>query len=220
MKTIGINETCKELQRMQTASQKVISATIKDFKRRGPSWVVQEVVKEYNIKKAEITQAKKGGGGRKAGSIGASGETLESAAILYAGRVLTPVHFRMTPKVPKQAYTLKAEIKKGEKKTLGKVKKLTKQQRKNIGRNFTRQGTKNSAKSPVMLMYTGNKQSGGINYIPFQRKGKERNNLKAIKTVSVPQMIENKKVKEGIKAAINEKLGSRFDHYVEQYLTK
>lgn len=218
MKTISIEETCKELQKMQKAPRKVIDSTIRDFKKRAPSWIAQEVVKEYNIKKTEITPSKNNNETKPAGFIKAYGETIDSASITYSGRLLTPVHFSMTPKVPKQTYTLKAQIKKGEKKTLGKVKKLTKKQRKNIGRNFTRQGTRTSTKSPIMLMHTGNKQSGGTNYIPFQRKGKERNKLEVIKTVSVPQMIENKKVEEGIKNAINEKLGKRFNHYVEHYL--
>lgn len=33
----------------------------------------------------------------------------------------------------------------------------------------------------------------------------------------MPQMVTNEKVEKNIADAINEKLGSRFDHYVEQY---
>ena len=63
-----------------------------------------------------------------------------------------------------------------------------------------------------MLMSTG-----GTNYIPFQRQSQNRKDLKAIKTLSMPQMVTNEKVEKNIADAINEKLGSLFDHYVEQY---
>lgn len=215
-------QTIKELEKMQKAPKKVIDRTVKDFKQRGPSWVAQEVVKFYNIKKSDITPAKTGkaSNGKSAGSIKVEGETINSMSLIYRGRVLTPVRFSMTPKAPKASYTLKAQIMKGEKKTLGKVKKLTKKQRKNIGKNFTQQGTRSSNKSPIMLMHTGNKQEGGTNYIPFQRQSKDRNDLKAIKTISMPQMISNPKVEKEVYAAISDKLGKRFDHYTDQYMSK
>lgn len=214
-------QTIKELEKMQKAPKKVIEKTVKDFKQRGPSWVAQEVVKFYNIKKSEITPAKAGKASKgSAGSIKVAGETVDSMALIYRGRVLTPVRFSMTPKAPKATYTLKAQITKGEKKTLGKVKKLTKKQRANIGKNFTQQGTRSSNKSPIMLMSTGNKQEGGTNYIPFQRQSKDRKDIKAIKTISMPQMISNPKVEKAVYAAVNEKLGKRFDHYTDQYMSK
>lgn len=208
----NFNQVYKELGQMQKAPEKVIKRTIADFKRRAPSWIAQEVVKEYNIKKSEITPVKDGSARGQAGSISTQGETLDSAALVYKGRVLTPIHFGMTPKAPKQSYTLKAQVIKGEKKTWGKVKKQTKKQRANIGRNFTHQSTRSSGRSPIMLMSTG-----GTNYIPFQRQSQNRKDLKAIKTLSMPQMVTNEKVEKNIADAINEKLGSRFDHYVEQY---
>ena len=48
----NFNQVYKELGQMQKAPEKVIKRTIADFKRRAPSWIAQEVVKEYNIKKA------------------------------------------------------------------------------------------------------------------------------------------------------------------------
>ena len=208
----NFDQVYKELGQMQKAPEKVIKRTIADFKRRAPSWIAQEVVKKYNIKKSEITPAKGGSARGQAGSISTQGETLDSAALVYKGRVLTPIHFGMTPKAPKQSYALKAQVIKGDKKTWGKVKKQTKKQRANIGRNFTHQSTRSSGRSPIMLMSTG-----GTNYIPFQRQSQNRKDLKAIKTLSMPQMVTNEKVEKNIADAINEKLGSRFDHYVEQY---
>ena len=214
----NFDQVYKELGDLRKASEKVIERTIADFKRRAPSWVAQEVVKEYNIQKSEIIPGKDRDKGQ-AGSISAQGETLDSAVLVYEGRLLTPVHFGMSPKAPKQSYTLKAQVIKGEKKTWSKVKKLTKKQRANIGRNFTHQSTRNSSRSPIMLMHTGNKREGGIDYIPFQRKGHRDNKPKlyVVKTVSVPQMVTNEKVGKNIENAINEKLGKRFNNHVEHY---
>lgn len=208
---VNLAEITARLREMRTASQAVIDATVKDFKSRAPSWVAQEVVKEYNIKKGEVNP---GRGQTGAGTIRAQGNTVASASLVYKGRVLTPIHFGMTPKVPKVggSYTIKVQIKKGQKKVLGRNKKLTKKQRQNIGRNFTRQGTKNSPRSPVMLL------SANGPYIPFQRKSQRRNDLEAVRTLSVPQMVSNEKVEKGIQEAINEKLGKRLDHHMNRLM--
>lgn len=213
-KTIG--QVVKDLEQMKKAPKKIVQRTLSDFKKRAPSWVAQEVVKTYKIKKSEIMPSKNGGKG--AGSIKASGDTLDSAELTYRGRTLTPVHFGMSPKEPRQSYTLKAEIVKGQKKTLGQVKKLTKKQRANIGKNFTKQGTKSSTKSPIMLMHTGNKQEGGTNFIPFQRQSTRRDDIKAIKTISMPQMISNPDVSGRVEETIATNIQKRFDHYCEMYL--
>lgn len=205
-KVTTFDNVIRELEQMKKAPEKVIKRTLSDFRQRGPGWISTEVTKKYNIKKAEVNEG-----------VRVKGNTVDSITIIYKGRVLAPVHFSMNPKAPKQSYTLKAMFKKGDRKTLGKVKKLTKKQKQNIGRNFTHQGKKTSRSSPIMLMSTGNKKIDGVNFIPFQRQSQKRNDLKAIKTLSVPQMVSNKKVEENIQEAVNEKLGKRFDHYVDMY---
>ena len=207
---LNLNEVARRLRQMNENAERVVELTLKDYKSRAPSWVAQEVTKEYNIKKSEI---KPGSGG--AGSVRAQGDTIGTASLVYKGRVLTPIHFGMTPKVPKAGgtYTIKVQIKKGQKKTLGKNKKLTKRQRQNIGRNFRRQGTRNSPQSPVMLL-----SNGGGGYIPFQRKSQRRNDLKAVRTLSMPQMVSNEKVNETIHKRINEELGKKLDHHMQRLM--
>lgn len=99
---------------------------------------------------------------------------------------------------------------------LGKVKKLTKKQKKNIGKNFRKQGKQNSGASPIMLLHTGNRQEGGTNYIPFQRMSQRRSDLKAIKTVSMPQMVSNDVVKENIEKTLSTEMGKRIDHHMKR----
>ena len=194
----------KKLDDIQKAPKKVIERTLSDMRKRAPGWVASEIVQVYGVKKGEISSG-------KIGSVKVMGNDIKSMKIRYRGRVLTPTHFGMTPKAPGQnAYTLKASILKSQKATLGKVKKLTKKQRKALGKNFTRSGTQNSDHSPIMLM-----RAGGTTYIPFQRKSRKRNDVEAIKTLSLPQMISSMRTQPQIQKAINEGLEKRLSQHMK-----
>lgn len=103
--------------------RKAVKATVRDVKARAPSWIAQEVTSVYNIKKGEITPSGKNSGKPKktAGNVSVSGETIEELTITYSGRLLTPVHFGMTPKTapPGKSYTLRMQVVKGQKKVIG-----------------------------------------------------------------------------------------------------
>lgn len=198
----------KKLDKMREAPTKVIKSITAEAKKRIPGWVATEVSKTYGIKKGEIT-------GQKVGNVKVKGNNIKTVKVIYTGRLLTPTHFSMSPKVPKEggSYTLKATIIRGQRSTLGKVKKLTKKQKKALTKNFTRSGTQNSDHSPVMLM-----RANGGQYLPFQRKSTNRKDIEAIKTVSLPQMVGSERTAEGIQTAINGGLGKRLDHYLERYM--
>ena len=202
----------KELEKKKAGPKKAMKQALNDLKKRAPTWVAAEVSKNYGVKKAEITD-------QKIGKVKIEGNTIKELKFVYTGRVLTPTHFGMTPKAPGQnAYTLKAQIVRGQKATLGKVKKLSKKQREALGKNFTRSGSKSSYHSPIMLMHTGNAQAGGTNYIPFQRKSADRKDVKAIKTVSLPQMISGERAHEDVSRAVREGVEKRVTHYLEKYM--
>ena len=55
---------------------------------------------------------------------------------------------------------------------------------------------------------------GGVS-LPFQRTSGGRLPIEAVRTLSVPQMIDGR-AKEIIGATISEKLGDRFDHHIRQ----
>ena len=198
----------KKIDDMQKAPRKVMTSLTAEAKKRVPGWVATEVVKEYGVKKGEIT-------GQKIGKVKAEGNSIKEVRVVYTGRLLTPTHFNMSPKAPNPggAYTLKATIVKGERKTLGKVKKLTKKQRAALAKNFTRSGSQSSDHSPIMLM-----RANGGHYLPFQRKSTNRKDIEAVKTISLPQMVGSKRTEEGIQRAISEGLGKRLDHYMNRYM--
>lgn len=198
----------KQLEDMKKAPRAVMKAMTADAKKRVPSWVAAEVTKVYGVKKSEIS-------GGDLGKVQVKGDSLDEVKIVYTGRMLTPTHFSMSPPTPKVggSYTLKATIIRGERTTLGKVKKLTKKQRAVLSKNFTRSGTRNSDHSPVMLM-----RANGGQYLPFQRKSFDRKDIHAVKTVSLPQMVSSERTEKGIQTAISEGLGKRLDHHMNRYM--
>lgn len=198
----------KQLENMKKAPKAVMRAMTADAKKRVPPWVAAEVSKVYGVKKGDISNG-------DLGTVKVTGDSFKDVKITYTGRTLTPTHFGMTPKAPgKNAYTLKAQIIKGQKATLGKVKKLTKKQRAALTKNFTRSGTQKSTSSPIMLMPTGS------TYIPFQRISTNRKDVVAIKTLSMPQMVSSKRTEKNIQTAISEGLQKRMDHHMERYMVK
>lgn len=197
-----------DLGKLEKSARKVVDATTKDFKSRGPGWISQEVTKEYRIKKAEVSKSS------SAGTVKPKlqGDTI---SIAYKGRVLTPLHFLLTPKAAKgfknsktlvnadnlniaggrtpptayartpRKYKVSVTIKKGSKKQL-------------LGKND----------NPVFI---------GPNGLPFQRTGDGRK-IDVIRTVSLPQMVGNEEVQENISKTIDEKLGKRFEHHMKRFM--
>lgn len=204
----------KDLDRMKKAPQMVIGRTMSDIKSRGPSWIAQGVVERYGIKKQDIMSG-------KVGSVSFKGDSLKNLQIVYEGGQLTPAHFGMrpiSPPKPGSPYTLKATIYKGNRQTISKIKKLTKKQRENIGRNFTHQSTQNSPQSPSMLQHTGNKKENGIDYIPFQRVSQPGKRVKKFTTVSLPQMVtqgENGPMHPEVAKRFNDGLEKRLNHHMK-----
>ena len=201
-----------ELKELEAKSAKAMERTMSDIKSRGPTWIARGIAKDYNLSVGQVKELSK---------LYVKGDGIGDLEFNYKGRLLTPTHFKMSPTVPKQgAYTIKATIKRGHRVTVGKVKKLTKKQRKNIGRNFTGQGTRNSPQSPPMLVGTGAKKIGGTSHIPFQRTAQPGKFDRVIKTLSVPQMIKDGqgRVKPSVSKSLNENIEKRFNHHVKDIL--
>ena len=127
-----------------------------------------------------------------AGTITIGGHVVDNVTLTYSGRVLTPTHFKMKPTSRpsgNKGYKVTAEIKRGARKPLG---------------------------NHVFLAGPGGE---GTTQIPFKRKGQSRLPIEAVKTLSVPQMIQSGEgTKPRIEQAINENLEKRFKHYCDQYL--
>lgn len=197
-----------DVQAIEAGGRKAITSTVKDVKARAPGWIAQEVTAVYNIKKGEITPSSGGKPKKMAGSIRITGETIEELTLTYKGRLLTPVHFGMTPKAPPKgkSYTLKVQVLKGSKKVLGRYK------------NTRTPGGPFSQRSHNILMGTGNTKEGGTNWIPFQRMSKTRTDIKKVTTISVPQMITSDRTNEAIMLRLNTETAKRLDHHMKRAL--
>lgn len=179
------------------AGKKAVSNTIKDIKSRAPGWIASETAAVYNIKKTEITPAKtEENRKKKAVSISTSGGTLETVSIVYRGRTLTPIHFSMTPKMPRKQkkYSISFEVFKGNRMRIR-------------GRYLT---------TPFLAPV----KRGSDKYIVFQRKSFKRTDMESIRTVSVPQMLGNSKVQSGINEKIIGSVEQRLQHHLDRFAPK
>jgi len=193
--TINAESIMEQLKGQQQKMQKAIDLTIKDCKARAPAQITKAVTAVYGIKSNEVTAAGKTAktsaqtiGAYKV-AAGVEGKTLQ---LTYEGRLLTPVHFSMTPKKRpegKKKYTVKVAIFKGKKKALqGKPKYGT----------------------PVFL---APQQTGVV--LPFQREGKSRMPVQVIRTLGIPQMITNETVAADIQEKTSELYLTRLQHHVD-----
>lgn len=199
----------KKLRKLEHGGETAIKRTVSDFTSRAPAWVSKDIRQHYGVDTAAIKDA---GPRKKRGqtSVKVAGIKVDGATLLYNGRTLTPVHFKMSPKKrpdavqknniripgqaigdgspvamiqPPKAYKVKATIIKGKRATLP-------------AGTFIAQG------------------NGGVS-LPFQRTGKGRMPIEAVRTLSVPQMIDGR-ARASIEETISEKLTERFEHHIKQ----
>lgn len=126
-------------------------------------------------------------GVRNQGSIKISGVKIDNMSVIYRGRVLTPTHFSMKP---------------------------TKRRTKNKPYSITaeiRRGRRRAFGKKAFLA-----SNGSSKMIPFTREGDTRYPIKAIKTISVPQMITNKDVNESIAKRIDKEMAKRLDYHLQR----
>ncbi|QNO17711.1 serine/arginine repetitive matrix protein 2 [Caproicibacterium amylolyticum] len=181
----NFKEVQKNLKSIKAAGEKAVKRTVSDIRSRAPGWVSQEVAAVYGIKKGEVNPA---GKGAKAGSISVRGETIDNLQLVYSGRVLTPTHFGMTPR------SRPASQPGGRPRKYTVKAAVFKGQKKTLGSN-------------VFL--------GGSASIPFKRVGNSRLPIKAVKTLSVPQMVGSDRVMPQVKKRLNEEIGKRLDNNVK-----
>lgn len=170
----------------------VIDRTFKDMVSRAPGKIASSVTTVYSIKKSEIkySKIKK----KSAGHISIHGQSLSSLEFRYAGRLLTPLHFSMTPKnrPVNKKYKIKAKIKKQQK-------------------AFT------PPKGGGVFLAPASKS---LTEIPWMRKSSDRFDIAPIKTLSLPQMVDNKDVRIEIGKEVGELLETRYTHHLKQHFNR
>ena len=186
-----VAEKIKKIERTFLSTDAVFERTLKDMHSRAPGKVASAVTSIYGIKKGDI-KYKKGFSKAAAGNILTKGDELASFELRYSGRVLTPLHFGMTPKQrpEKKKYKVKAKIKK------------------------TAKAFKAPSGGGVFLAPTGSTT------IPWIRHSESRFDISPIKTLSLPQMVDNENVREIIGVELGDLLDKRFNNHLNQHLKK
>lgn len=188
----------------------VFEKTLKDMGSRAPGKVADAVRTVYNIKKSEIT-CKKGFSKTSAGVIKASGKDLMSFTLTYEGRMLTPLHFGMTPKQrpEKKKYKVKAKIKKGVSTVL--------------------KPEKNEQVVAGGAVFLGRNPKKPSQIIPWERISSDSHDIRGKRVMSLPQMVGpnpntgeggNPIVMQQIGESLTELLDKRFHHHLQRHLEK
>lgn len=187
---INIDQVLKELEMMSGSGQQAIEDTRKDCKSRAPSWIAQEVVPVYNVKKGDLLPNKNLRIHMK--------EAGEELVLEYNGNLLTPQHFGMTPKKRGAgSYTLKMGVLRGSKKQLG---QNVKKKKKN---------GPHSNKSGNILMLNGGT-------VPAQRVSKDRNDIEVVRGPSAASMVVSDKVEARVTNRLTEEMSKRLEHNLER----
>ena len=180
----------------------VFEKTLKDMRSRAPGKVADAVRSVYNIKKSEIMPSKEE---KSAGTIKVRGENLMSMKLIYEGRMLTPLHFGMTPKQrpEKKKYKVSAKIKKGKK-------------------------TVFTPSNPEGGVFLAPASKGSSKILAWERYSSNRYEVSPIKTMSLPQMVGpseegqggNLVVMKQISDSLTELLDKRFNYHMQKHLDK
>lgn len=178
--------------------QKAYDLMLSDVRKNFPAKITKAVTGVYAIKTAEVREAGKSAKktaqktkGKQIGDI-----RMDGLSLTYQGRRLTLAHFKPYPggKPTKRKYKVKATIFKGKRVTI------------------------NGKGTPPFVAPTSRKDASSP-WIPFARVGKERLPIAPIRTVSIPQMMENETVAEVINTEKDKLVLDRFQHHLDR-LTK
>lgn len=205
----GASDIVKRLQKLENGGKVAIERTVSDFTTRAPAWVSQGIREHYGVDTAAIkdaaTKPKRGKTSIKVAGIAVDGATLE-----YKGRTLTPVHFKMSPKQrPDGQQNQYARVPGQAIAGAGDVAMIKPPKKYNVKATIIK--GKRTSLPPGTFIASAN---GGAT-LPFQRKDETRMPIEAVRTLSVPQMIDGR-ARETIEETISEKLGQRFEHHIQQ----
>ena len=223
MADIGVNfenlgEVLAGLDGKKADVAKAVNSTCKDFKSRAPAWISKAVTQQYTIKSGEVKDSLKAK--HNCGTTVLGGITLDDIRLEYRGKLLTFSHFKFTPREPRVKLLKKRVLIPGQRTSSDSpvvwahvhkqqnvsvtVKKGRKQ--KLSGKYLTNPFIAEMGKTPVVM--------------PFQRTAQKRQEVKSMRSVSIPQMITNDKVAKDIDERINVELGKRLQHHLDRYSSK
>lgn len=209
VKFSGGNELVKKIRKLENGGKVAIERTVSDFTTRAPGWVTKGVREHYGVDAVAVRDAAQRPKRGKT-SIKVAGITVDGATLVYKGRTLTPVHFKMSPKQPQTAQKKKEIRIPGQAiADAGKVAMIRPPKRYKVKATILK--NRRATLPPGTFIAAGN---GGVS-LPFQRKSEARMPIEAVRTISVPQMIDGR-ARETVQEIIGENLEKRFEHHIKQ----
>ena len=179
------NKVINEVAKIQKQCDKALTRTVNDMKSRAPAQVSKAVRQVYGVSAATMTEEGKKAQQRAGGTDG-------TVRLVYSGRVLTPTHFKMKPTTLPTKRAKDTRMIPGQNiqssKAVGDVAVVNPL----APYQVTAEIYKGKRVKLPGQTFLGTNKGGG--YIPFQREGDGRTPVKALKTVSIPQMITNEEV--------------------------
>lgn len=208
---VGATDLVKRLQKIEDGGEIAIVRAISDFNKQAPQLVSEGILEHYGVDAAAIKKAQKKPRRGKT-SIRVAGVTVDGVTLVYKGRTLTPVHFDMSPtERPKDKQKERIKIP-GQAIADGSPVAMVAQPKRYRVKATIIKG-KRASLPPGTFIAPGN---GGVS-LPFQRVGEARKPIEAIRTLSVPQMIDGR-AQETIEKKIRENLGECFEHHIKQVM--
>ena len=206
----GAPDIVKKLQKLEHGGEVAIKRTVSDFNTRAPAWVAKGIREHYGVDKAAINES--GPRKKKGSTVKVAGVTVDGATLEYRGRTLTPIHFKMSPKKRPEGQQNKPIRVPGQLIAgAGDVAMIRPPKKYTVKATIIK--GKRTSLPPGTFIASG--QGGST--LPFQRTTEEREPIEAVRTLSVPQMIDGR-ARETIEETISEKLGERFQHHIKQAL--
>lgn len=203
----GAPEIVQKLQKLEHGGEVAIKRTVSDFTARAPAWVAKGIREHYGVDKAAINNS--GPRKKKGSTVKVAGVTVDGATLEYQGRTLTPIHFKMTPKQRPTAQQNKPIRVPGQAIAGSPVAMVRPPKPYKVKATIIK--GKRTSLPPGTFIAEGR---GGVP-LPYQKVSEERGPIEAVRTLSVPQMIDGR-ARETIEEMIGEKLGERFQHHIKQ----
>lgn len=207
----GHKEIVKKLRKLEQGGEKAVLRTVSDFRSRAPGWVSKGIREHYGVDKDAINEAAKGAK-RGRPTFKVAGVQVDAVQLEYKGGLLTPLHFKMTPKARPEAQQKKVQRIPGQLIGSGSPVSMVAQPKPYKVQATIIKGQKTVLSSGAYVnVGKYNKEV----QLPFQRTGEARLPVEVIRTLSVPQMIDGR-ARETIEETINANLEKRFQNHIKQ----
>lgn len=206
--TAGGSDIVKRLRKLENGGQVAIERTVSDFKTRAPAWVTKAVREHYGVDASAVREAAMKPRRGKT-SIKVAGITVDGATLEYKGRTLTPVHFKMSPKRAPEGKQRRAVRIPGQAIAGGSPVAMIQPPKAYKVKATIIKGKRVSLPHGTFITSANNAT------LPFQRTSEKRYPIEAVRTLSVPQMIDGR-AHDAVYQKMSEELGKRFEHHVQQ----